>query len=451
MGERPATVLIRSLRRAVSFAKLYGARHTLTLEACQDAAGAASSFGQTDPGTLIAIVDDTLFVNNTPCGHTSLQFNGFLRTMESAGVETLLLRGAVSTEEINGLVRLVSGEIDEYRGGPTLLVNEVDLGTSDLTTSATTRIRKSYTASLDALRRVGASVTGGDGISLDDTTAVVKDLLEQVIGDPTAALLLSTVKSHHEYTFYHSVNTSILSLGLAHLIGLPERDTILLGTGAMLHDIGKIGVSTAVLQHPGRLDASQWEEIRKHPQVGAEAILSAAAPGQEVTAVVAFEHHARFDGSGYPRLVYHDGTGHFHGTGHPLHFYSRLVAVADTYDALTTRRSYRRAEPPGRALEILIGEAGTSYDPDFVLAFAHLMGIHPPGSFLRLRSGMVVMVTGAPPAPGMPPAAVVVRSAGGIEIQAPEPVSYRLEDVTGHVAPALLGVTPAEILERVAA
>jgi len=230
---------------------------------------------------------------------------------------------------------------------------------------------------------------------------------------------------------------------------LSEEDQVVLGIGAMLHDIGKIGVSRTILQHPGRLDAAQWEEVRKHPQLGAEAILAAASPGEELAAVVALEHHARFDGSGYPRLVYHDGTQAHPGQGHPLHFFSRLVAVADSYDAITTRRSYRRAEPPSRALQVLVSAAGSSYDPDFVLAFAAMMGIYPPGSFLRLASGEVLMVTRPSDDPIATPTAVVVRDRGGAYVQAPEPLSYRSDDIVEHVAASALGLQPAQILERI--
>ncbi len=136
---------------------------------------------------------------------------------------------------------------------------------------------------------------------------------------------------------------------------------------------------------------------------------------------------------------------------HPLHFFSRLVAVADTYDAITTRRSYRRAEPPSRALQILVNEAGTSYDPDFVTAFVHLMGIHPPGSFLRLRGGAVVMVTEPSPDPNRAPSAVLVRDGTGFDLPAPEPIPFGLDDVVEHVPAAILGVSAAEVMERTAA
>lgn len=446
MRDAAASAVLRGLRRAVGYARLYGIEHPLTAEACTEAARTASGSVAFEAPTLLAIVDGTLFVDGNAAGLTSLQFNGFLEDLTDADIETLTILGDVEGSDIAALVRVMTGERSEYDGGPALRLNDFAVHDAGLRESSTAAIRRSYTRSLDTLRDAGTALAEGAPLNLDATAGAVGEMLSRVIEDPSAALLLSTVKSHHEYTFYHSVNTSILSIGLAHQIGIPERETILLGMGAMLHDIGKVGVSAEVLQHPGRLDDRQWEEVRRHPRIGAEAILAAALPGQQVAAVVALEHHARFDGSGYPRLVYHDGTGH-HSGHHPLHYFSRLAAVADTYDALTTRRSYRRAEPASRALAILIGEAGTSYDPDFVLAFAHLMGTHPPGSFLRLTSGHVVMVTGAS-TPGVTPPAVVVRDAAGGVPDRHEPIEYRLEDVAAHVAPALLGTTPTEVLER---
>ncbi len=449
MGDHLTTAFIRALRRASGYIRLYGTDHPLCNEATGEAARTATNLIGENTGVLLGIVDDTLFLEGEACGLISLQYNSFLRDITAAGIETILMTSPVSGEDAESLVRLVAGDIGEFSDGRTIRINATPLGTDGSNMTPAARLRRSYTRSLDALRGVGRSMQTGETITLDTTAAAIKDLLERTLANPAAALLLTTVKSHHEYTFYHSVNTSILSLGLARLAGLPKEDQVMLGIGAMLHDIGKIGVSRTILQHPGRLDAAQWEEIRKHPQLGAEAILAAASPGEELLAVVAFEHHARFDGSGYPRLVYHDGTQTHPGQGHPQHFFSRLVAVADTYDAITTRRSYRRAEPPSRALQVLVSAAGSSYDPDFVLAFAAMMGIYPPGSFLRLASGEVVMVTRPSDDPVATPTAVIVRDRGGAYVEAPEPVGYRSDDIVEHVAASALGLQPAQILERI--
>ncbi|MGH8874657.1 MAG: HD-GYP domain-containing protein, partial [Acidimicrobiia bacterium] len=253
---------------------------------------------------------------------------------------------------------------------------------------------------------------------------------------PSAALLLSNLKSHDEYTFYHSVNVCVLSLALARMAGLGREDLTLMGVGALLHDIGKVGVSAATLQHPGRLDNHQWTEIKTHPLEGAESIMAAAGPAQEAAAVVAFEHHARFDQSGYPKVGYRQ----------QLHFFSRLVATVDTYDAVTTRRSYRRAETPGRALRVLLKGAGTLYDPDFVAAFTSLMGIHPPGSLLQLEGGEVVMVTQLREGAELPEV-VLVRSPDGTLLGRPEPADLAGRTVVDQLTPRTVGVDPASLLE----
>lgn len=449
------TPFIRALRRAVTYSRLYGTDHRLTLEASDEAAQAAKVLMGSHTLVELGFVGDTLFVNGEAEGEASLLFNGFVRTVTQSGIESITLQGQVDPDELGFVTRMIAGEIDGYDGGVTVRINEADLSSESLDDTPTTGLRKTYTQSLDSLRSVGVALRSGGPVSLEATATSVRDLIRQGMEAPRASILLATVKSHHEYTFYHSVNTSILSLALAQLIGLSKEEQLLLGIGAMLHDIGKIGVSAAVLSHPGRLDEEQWAEIRRHPQIGAEAILAAAEPGQEVAAAVALEHHARFDGLGYPRLVYHDGTdGHHHhhhhqgGHGHPLHYFSRLVAVADTYDAVTTRRSYRRAEPPSRAMQILVNESGRSYDPDFVLAFAHLLGVHPPGTFLRLRSGIVVMVVGGRAKGGLAPKAVIVRDASGADVANPEPIRITQDDIVEHVSASALNASPTTILDK---
>lgn len=452
MTDQSVAGLMLAIRRATSSARLYGLTHELTVQACEEVRQAADVVSPAGNESVLAMSEESLFVNGQVLATTSLEFNGMIRDLKALDIHAITLRGPVAFEDATALIEVVAGGVDEYRGGPSVLVNDVSIVGSDLDHGSSGGLRSSYSDSLEVLRRVGGALHTGEELDLAATAGTVTALLERAVAEPSAALLLATVKSHHEYTFYHSVNTCILSLSLGRLLGLPEDQQVLLGMGALLHDIGKIGVSTAILQHPGRLDETQWSEVRKHPQLGAEAILGAAKPGQEVAAAVALEHHARFDGSGYPRLVYHDHAhgpdDHHGGHSHPLHLFSRLVAVADTYDAITTRRSYRRAESPTRALHVLLEAAGTSYDPDFVLAFVQMMGLYPPGSFLRLENGVVAMVTESSDDPALLPKAVAVRSAQGIEIEMPEPVAFSRVDIVEHLTAGSAGLRPTEILER---
>jgi HD-GYP domain-containing protein (c-di-GMP phosphodiesterase class II) len=318
-------------------------------------------------------------------------------------------------------------------------LNESPFSKSDLESeSSFATLRRSYTRSLDVLRGVSGALEVDEPIDLSAASWAVEQLVEQTISQPAASLLLSTMKSHDEYTFFHSVNVCILSIALGRVSGLEGEQLKVLAIGALLHDIGKIRVDPSVLQFPGRLDHDQWSQIKLHPQEGAAAIMAAAAPGQEIAATVAFEHHARFDGSGYPHVARRE---------HDLHFFSRLVSTTDTYDAITTRRSYRRAETPNRALGVLLKGSGTFYDPDFVRAFIDLVGIYPPGSMLLLDGGEIAMVTETVEV-GEVPELVLVKTADGTLLDDPEPIGAQGRTVLDQVIPGQVGVDPAALLEK---
>jgi HD-GYP domain-containing protein (c-di-GMP phosphodiesterase class II) len=312
-------------------------------------------------------------------------------------------------------------------------------------------LRQSYAASLDVLRGIGFAMKGGADFELEGVALTVQSMVEQSVTQPAASLLLATVKGHDEYTYFHSVNTAIYAISLGRLIGLDQDHLVSVGTGGLLHDIGKVGVPANVLQHPGRLDREKWDVIQLHPQNGASAILAAAGASQEVAAAIALEHHARFDGSGYPKIGNphsHSHDDQSHPKGHPLHMFSRVVSVVDTYDAITTRRSYRRAETPNRALKVLLSGAGTSYDPDMVMAFIRLMGAYPAGSLLQLSTGKLVMVTHLRDNDPRRPAGVIVRGADGIDLSDPEPIDFDPDLVVDQVLPSTAGVDPAALLEK---
>lgn len=440
MTEAGVQTLLTALRRAAAHRRLYGDDHDLTASADAAVAHAADQLVGTARRAVISLIEDTLYLDGRPLAATSMSFNGIIRGLQDRGVESVAFEAPVDSGDCGRLAALISGRGEGPSSGSTVVLNDDERAREEVAPAGSEGPRSAYTSSLEALRSIGVSLRRGTGIDLGRATSAVKTLLDQLISQPGAAFLLTTVKSHHEYTFYHSVNTAIHSLALGRLAGLDEDDQLLLGMGALLHDIGKIGVPAAILQNPGSLSASDWDEIKKHPQLGAEAILAAAKPGQEAAAIVAFEHHVRFDGMGYPTTV----RRHF---SRPLHFFSRLVAVTDTYDAITTRRSYRRAETPSRALSTLLNGAGTYYDPDFVHAFIRMVGVYPPGTLLQLKSGNIVMITHPSDDPDAAPFGVVVADAQGSPVVDPEPATFYKSDIIDQVSPARVGVDPTALLE----
>lgn len=449
MSDAALRSLLVSLRRAAGHIRLYGGEHELTAAAIHDVIDAANTLIDLSDGCTLTILDDTLYVDRAPATAVSVAFNGFIRSLEQAGVETIVLQAPLRYEDVLSLAEFVAGSGTAPSGSVTL--NEGSWSRVEMKASATDGLRQAYTSSLAALRTLADAVSTGSGVELTEATVAVTSLLEEVIAQPEAGLLLTTVKSHHEYTFYHSVNTSIMAIALGRLIGLKQDDLLVLGLGALLHDIGKVGVPARILQHPGRLGPEDWAEIKRHPVIGAEMIFAAAAPGHEHAAIVAFEHHAGYDGRGYPTIPLHDHH-HDHGEGGTapgdrLHLFSRLTAVVDTYDAITTRRAYRRAESPTRALHALLTGAGRSHDPDAVQAFIGMVGVYPPGSKLLLHDGRIVTVLRSNEAADARMTAAVVSNPDGSRREPPELIELDPATIADQVSGYGTGEDMAPLLD----
>jgi HD-GYP domain-containing protein (c-di-GMP phosphodiesterase class II) len=440
MSEKLTGAWIKALRRLVRQVALYPTGHPLTMEALRALRTATDDLVPDGGQVVITAMENAFFMNRTILPHVSLEYHSFIRELDERGVESISAIHPVTDQDLLDLAAFLAGISGDFPADGSLLLNERYLTPEDLEATPTSELRRSYVSSLDALRGVTGAMRTDGRFEMAPVVTAVEGLFEQSMSQSSASLLLSTVKSHDEYTFYHSVNACILALAIGRMIGIDRQHLIPIGVGAVLHDIGKTAVSTSVLNYPGRLNDEQWKEITIHPQEGALAILAAGGPGHEISATVAFEHHARFDGAGYPGIT----------RKRRPHVYSRLVAVADTYDAITTRRAYRRAETPNHALNALLGGAGSGYDPDLVRTFIDLMGIYPPGSILEIPSGALVVVVSKSSEPGGPLDALLVRDPFGRDID-PEPYAVRPDEVTRQLLAQQVDIDPAALLESAAA
>src|SRR6185503_6543701 len=161
-----------------------------------------------------------------------------------------------------------------------------------------------------------------------------------------------------EYTFVHIINVGILSMSLGEALGFDARMTHDLGVAALLHDVGKMAVPLEVLNKAGRFTEEEYRAMQVHPVEGAR-ILMRTRDVPELAVLVAYEHHVRYDGAGYPKVP----------AGWKLNLASRICQIADVYDALRTDRPYRAGMPPEKILKIMKGDAGTYFDPDLLNVF----------------------------------------------------------------------------------
>jgi len=171
--------------------------------------------------------------------------------------------------------------------------------------------------------------------------------------------LSNATKYKDKETRNHIIRVGLYTEIMAKTLGWSDEEAELIRLAAPMHDIGKVGIPDAILQKPGRLNEEEWEKMKKHTIYGYEILKGSDSRLLQIAAIVALEHHERWDGTGYP-----------HGKkGEEISIYGRLTAIADVFDALTSDRPYKKAWPPERAREEIKNCSGTFFDPKLVEIF----------------------------------------------------------------------------------
>lgn len=294
-----------------------------------------------------------------------------------------------------------------------------------------------YRVSLRAVDSLNYDASVGASLDLRDAQLLVTSMLSVILRDRNALLGATALRQHDEDTVHHCVNVAVLSLMIGFRIGLDQAALGVLGYAALLHDIGKMRIPRQILVKPGRPTKEERELINRHPLFGAELLRHLTGPAR-LAAQAALEHHMDYDLSGYPRVP----------SAQRPHLFSRIIAIADWFDAMTSaRRTYRRPLLPDQAMRRIVLAAGTKFDPVLAKVFLNLLGAYPIGSVLELSSGEIAVayrpVEGSP----LRPLVKIVRDAAGAEM---EPVLVELardpRRVVRCLDPAALGINPANYL-----
>lgn len=235
-----------------------------------------------------------------------------------------------------------------------------------------------------ALENMITEVQGGADYNAQQIRFLVGHILQDIVNRRGVLSNIMDMRSYDDYTYMHCIKVCALSMVLGMGLNLSKQGLVEIGVGAIMHDIGKIFVPLQILNKPIGLNLHEYSEVQQHANHGFS-ILREYTNISLVSAHVAYQHHERYDGSGYPRRL----------KGDEIHIYARLVAVADVYDALTSNRVYRRAYLPHQAVEYIMAGAGTQFSYKVVQAFLQHVPMYPVGSIVRLtdnRVGAVVDV-----------------------------------------------------------
>jgi HD-GYP domain-containing protein (c-di-GMP phosphodiesterase class II) len=219
-------------------------------------------------------------------------------------------------------------------------------------------------------------------INMRKMNTTVQTMVDSILDNRDAFMGLTSIKMYDEYTFAHSVNTSVLAISLGTFLSFGKPQVAALGVAGLLHDIGKVSVPLEVVNKPGKLTDEEWEMMKRHPIEGA--LILSDIPGiTKLAMVAAFEHHQHGEIRGYPEI----------DDRHQQHLFTQIVSIADAYDAITAARVYYSIQTPlDQAVRILLNKRGGAFSPILVKAFVTMIGIFPVGTLLKLDTGEIGLV-----------------------------------------------------------
>jgi HD-GYP domain-containing protein (c-di-GMP phosphodiesterase class II) len=235
-----------------------------------------------------------------------------------------------------------------------------------------------------AIKNVFRQLVVGDNVKMQFTGLLeaVTGIIDQVLSNNGTIDNLIALKAHDDYTFHHSVNVCVVSVFLGKKLHINRYSLKNLGIAAILHDIGKVSVPYEIINKPSSLTIEEYDIVKQHPRLGSGLVMDSKIFAPEVARAI-YQHHERFDGLGYP-----DGKG-----GEDLHQFARIMALADVYDAITSKRPYSNAMTTFEAYECIMFNRGTQFDSEVTNIFLENFAPFPIGTVVQLSNGEIGIVT----------------------------------------------------------
>ena len=221
----------------------------------------------------------------------------------------------------------------------------------------------------------------GEQVRLESVEPAVEQMTESILRNGGALLSLCRVKNKDDYTFLHSVSVCALQVSFCRALGMDATTIHLAGIGGLLHDIGKVKVPDQILNKAGRLTDDEFKVMKCHVEESKK-ILDQTEGISEISVQVAYQHHERHDGSGYPEGL----------KGEAISQMGKMAAICDVYDAITSDRVYHKGLAPHEALRKIFEWSKFHFDPALVQQFLRTIGIYPVGTLVMLESGRLAIV-----------------------------------------------------------
>jgi HD-GYP domain-containing protein (c-di-GMP phosphodiesterase class II) len=400
--------LLLALYAALRSLKLYPLENATVQKALDDLEATGKALLDVEVELEIRIAGDFLFVNATRLRvelDNYASFSHIIAMFRAAEVGIVHIRTGIERREwqvfLGQLLSVTQrGSVDErledlQEGLAAAKVTNLEVeraqaegdGSQQEARHAAKRV---YSEGVAVTRDVIAGVRLGRATRLKRVKRAVQLVVDQVLNNEISMVGMTTVRDYDEYTFTHSVNVCIFSVALGKKLGFSKVQLYDLGMTALLHDVGKARVPSEILNKTGGLDEREWKIIQQHPWQGALSLFGMRSyeeiPYQSI--LVAHEHHMKIDLTGYPKCV----------RPRTLGIFSRIVSVADAFDAATTRRVYQTVPiEPDQVLREMWENPGRGHDRLVVKALINLVGVYPVGTCVILDTFEVAVVVGPNP------------------------------------------------------
>lgn len=218
-------------------------------------------------------------------------------------------------------------------------------------------------------------------IEVNKLRDVVTDILDEILGDVTIVYTLGKMNAYDNYIFSHSIDVCVYSLLVGSLMDVRRNEMEILGISSLLHDIGKILIDDQLLNKPDKLDTNEYEIVKTHTREGYD-LLKKRANLSFLIPHMALQHHEREDGSGYPRGI----------SGKRIHRFAKIIAVADVFNAMTSKRIYQQSVPGSIAIQEICNHTPQKYSQDVVNCFKRIITPYVKGNILVLSNQQTVEV-----------------------------------------------------------
>ncbi len=386
---------LKDLLTSLQTAKLYGARHPITEKSIEKAYSSLRDILSDRAELVIGIIGEELAFEKEIFFDLSNLLKQMVIHLKDRGIERIAFNRALELSELNKFIEFLTlpkeelkGELGEslkLAGVNNILIGKVKVSSAiDSTGQAQAPgLANLYQVSLDNISDPLTKIMNNEALDGLSLKLVIGNIVNNLGTYYQQLFKLATLKRYDTGTFTHLLNVSILSMHFSSRLGFSKDVVTEIGLAALFHDIGKLHISRKTIRKPGSLSAQEFAQMESHTTLGARLLMQYVDAIGIMPVVVSFEHHLKYDLSGYPRVTFKNKQ----------HIVSAIVSVCDVYDALSQRRSYKTDYPPDMIHGIMMRGSGTTFEPALLDTFFKIIGVWPVGSIVALsdkRVGVVV-------------------------------------------------------------